>query len=85
MHTGHYNLITDFKTGKPEVGSQNEIKLSCFDPKCHAQVPDRLQCLVEKSSYRNTTTLKQQYVISMANDRLNTVSSIFFLFILVGL
>lgn len=51
MHTSHYNLITDFKAGKQDGESQNYTKLSCFDPKCHAQVPERItQCKVEKSS-----------------------------------
>lgn len=34
MHTSHYYLKTDVKTGKQ---SHNYKKVSCFDPKCHAQ------------------------------------------------
>lgn len=40
--THYYNFITDFKQANKTVKSQMYIKLSCFDPKCHAQVPDRL-------------------------------------------
>lgn len=47
LWNAHY-FITDFYTGKQNGESQNDGEVSCFDPKCHAQVPDRLQCEVEK-------------------------------------
>lgn len=41
---------TELKTGKQDGECQNDIKLSCFNPKCHAKVPDKSQWKVEKSS-----------------------------------